>query len=225
MHSILILNAKGGSGKTTVATNLAGYYANIGLKTVLADYDPLGGAMDWVAQRPSKYPKIKGVPAFSSGLRIPRGTEILVIDAPSRTHGDQLVALMRKAHTVIIPVMPSPVDMRAARRFLAELHDVRHRVKTDVKLVTVASRVREGTRVLRDLEDYLHDRRLSGRRLHCLTILRQNANYLRAAERGLSIFEFAPGQTWEDRAYWAPLTRWLKGRASRLAKERRRLAS
>jgi len=210
MRSILILNAKGGSGKTTVATNLAGYYANANAKVALADYDPLGSAMDWITQRPAKYPKITGVPAVSSGLRVPRSTDVVIIDAPSKTHGDELVTLLRRAHTIIIPVVPSPVDIRAAQRFLAELRNVRHRIKTDIKLATIASRMREGTRAAEDLEDYLYDLKLpSGRRFPFLTILRQNANYLRAAERGISIFEFAPLATAQDREYWAPLLRWL----------------
>ena len=210
MRSILVLNAKGGSGKTTIATNLAGYYAEAGAKVALADYDPLGSAVDWIAVRPPKFPKITGIPAFSSGLRVPRRSDVVIIDAPSRTHGDQLVSLLRRAHTVILPVVPSPVDIRAAQRFIGELRDVRHLIKTDIKLATVASRVREGTRAADNLEDYLYDLKLpSGRRFPFLTILRQSANYLRAAERGISIFEFAPLATAPDREYWAPLLRWL----------------
>ena len=210
MRSILLLNAKGGSGKTTVATNLAGYYADAGAKVVLADYDPLGGSVDWIRQRPAKFPKITCIEAFSSGLRVPRRTDVVIIDAPSRTHGDQLVSLLRRAHTAIVPIVPSPVDIRAAQRFFTELRDVRPQIKTDVKLATVASRLRVGTRVADDLEDYLYDLKLpSGRRFPFLTFLCQSANYLKAAERGISIFEFAPVATATDREYWAPLLRWL----------------
>ena len=210
MRSILVLNAKGGSGKTTIATNLAGYYADAGAKVALADYDPLGSSLDWLEQRPPKFPKISGIAAFSTGLRVPRRSDVVIIDAPSRTHGDQLVSLMRRAHTVIIPVVPSPVDIRAARRFLVEMRDIRHLIKTDIKLATVGSRIREGTRAADNLEDYLYDLKLpSGRRFPFLTILRQSANYLKAAERGVSIFEFASLATAPDREYWAPLLRWL----------------
>ena len=95
MRSILVLNAKGGSGKTTVATNLAGYYASEGAKVVLADYDPQGSSIDWVAQRPEQYPKITGIEAFRTGLRVPRSTDVVVMDAPSRTHEEQLVPLLK----------------------------------------------------------------------------------------------------------------------------------
>lgn len=210
MRSILVLNAKGGSGKTTIATNLAGYYASEGAKVALADFDPQGSSIDWVAQRSDKYPKIAAVEAFNVGMRVPRSSEIVVMDAPSRTHEDQLVPLLRRAHTVIVPVVPSPVDIRAAQRFFGEIRNVRDQVKRDVKLATVASRVREGSRVTDDLEDFLYELKLpSGRRFPFLTLIRQSANYLRAAERGISIFEFAPMATAADREYWRPLLKWL----------------
>ena len=210
MRSILVLNAKGGSGKTTVATNLAGYYASEGAKVALADFDPQGSSIDWLRQRPDTVPRIAGVEAHQKGLRVPRSTEVLVMDAPSRTHDDQLVSLLRRAQTVIIPVVPSPVDIRAAERFFGELGEVRDRVKNDVKIATVASRVREGGRTTEVLEDFLYDVKLpSGRRFPFLTLLRQSANYLKAAERGISIFEFAPMATAADREYWQPLLRWL----------------
>lgn len=210
MRSILVLNAKGGSGKTTVATNLAGYYADAGAKVALADFDPQGSSIDWLAQRPDSYPKITGIEAQERGLRVPRKTDVVVIDAPSRTHDEQLASLLRRAQTVIIPVVPSPVDIRAAQRFLAELRDVRGLVKNDVKIATVASRVRDGGRTTEQLEDFLYDLKLpSGRRFPFLTLLRQSTNYLKAAERGISIFEFGPLATAADREYWQPLLRWL----------------
>ena len=210
MRSILVLNAKGGSGKTTLATNLAGYYASEGAKVTLADFDPQGSSIDWLSQRPDTVAKISGVEAHAKGLRVPRRTDVLIMDAPSRTHDDQLVRLLRRTQTVIIPVVPSPVDIRAAERFFAELGAVRDRVKKDVKIATVASRVRDGGKTTEALEDFLYDVRLpSGRRFPFLTLLRQNANYLKAAERGLSIFEFAPMATAVDREYWRPLVRWL----------------
>ncbi|MEM7540376.1 MAG: AAA family ATPase [Pseudomonadota bacterium] len=211
MRSILVLNAKGGSGKTTVATNLAGYFASQGASVALADFDPQGSSLDWAAQRNDKAPRIKTIDAVSKGLRVPAGTEVLVMDAPSRTHGDQLAQLLRRAQTAVIPVVPSPVDLRAAERFFNELREVKPIVQTNVKIATVANRVREGTNVANDLEDYLFELKLpTGRKLPFLTVLRQSSNYLKAAQRGLSIFEFAPVATVADREYWAPLLRWLQ---------------
>lgn len=210
MRSILVLNAKGGSGKTTVATNLAGYYASAGLKVTLADFDPQGSSTDWLSVRPKDRPKIRGVEAFDTGLRVARSTDVLIMDAPSRTHGDNLAALVRRAQTVVLPVVPSPVDIRAALRFFGEIRDLRNVIKTDVKLGTVANRVREGTLIANELEDYLFELTLpSGRKFPFLTMLRSSNNYLKAAEKGLSIFEFGPVATAVDREYWIPLLRWL----------------
>jgi chromosome partitioning protein len=210
MRTILVLNAKGGSGKTTLATNLAGYYASEGARVALADFDPQGSSIDWLRQRPASAPRIATVDAAAHGLRVPRATEIVVMDAPSRTHDEALAALLRRAHTAIVPVVPSPVDIRAAQRFFAEMRELRPIVEHDVKIATVASRVRDGARTSDDLEDFLLDLKLpSGRRFPFLTWLRQSSHYLRSAERGLSIFEFAPLATAADREYWTPLLRWL----------------
>lgn len=218
MRSILILNAKGGSGKTTIATNLAGYYAAGGARVALADYDPQGSATDWLAQRSAGLPAIHGVEAHRSGLRVPRDTDVLILDAPASTHDGDLARLLRRAQTVIVPVVPSPLDIRAAQRFFGELRSLRALVQRDVKIATVASRVREGARTTEDLEDLLMDLRLpSGRRFPFLTWIRQSAHYLKAAERGMSIFEFAPLQTAADREYWTPLLRWLASARSRPA--------
>ena len=210
MRTILVLNAKGGSGKTTVATNLAGYYASAGAKVVLADFDPQGSSIDWLRQRPASFAKIGGVDASAGPLRVPRSTEVVIMDAPSRTHGDVLVALLRKAQTAIVPVVPSPVDIRAAQRFFGELRQVRPLVENDVKICTVASRVRDGARTSDDLEDFLMEQKLpSGRRFPFLTWLRQSTHYLKAAEKGVSIFELPPAASTVDREYWMPLLKWL----------------
>ena len=216
MRSILILNAKGGSGKTTVATNLAGYYATKGKKVVLADFDPQGSSIDWLRQRRRNFPLIMGVEAYNTPLRAPKNADILIMDAPSRTHNEQLVALLRKAETAIIPVVPSPMDIRAAQRFFGELKSLRASVQNDVRIATVASRARENSRDTRNLEDLLYDFKLpSGRRFPFLTLIRQSANYIRAAQKGISIFEFAPLTTAIDREYWKPLVKWLGSRGSR----------
>ena len=210
MRTILVLNAKGGSGKTTVATNLAGYYASIDAKVVLADFDPQGSSIDWLRQRPATAAKISGVDAAAGPLRVPRTTDVVIMDAPSRTHGEVLVTLLRKAQTAIVPVVPSPVDIRAAQRFFGELREVRPLVSNDVKICTVASRVRDGARTSDDLEDFLMDQKLpSGRRFPFLTWLRQSTHYLKAAEKGLSIFELPPAASTVDREYWMPLLKWL----------------
>jgi len=216
MKKILVLNAKGGSGKTTVATNLAGFYAANGKNVVLADYDPQGSTIDWIKQRRVHFPKITGLEAFNRPPKIPLSTDILIMDAPSRTHGQQLVTLLRRAETAIIPVVPSPMDIRAARRFFSELKFYRKEVKNNVKIATIASRAREKSNETKNLEDLLFDISISSKsNFPFLTLIRQSANYIKAAQRGLSIFEFAPLSTGIDREYWRPLIEWLNSKKSR----------
>lgn len=211
MRSILVLNSKGGCGKTTLATNLAGYYADKGHAVALADYDPQGSSTDWLEARPEKRPPIHGIPVWRQGsLRVPPETEYLILDAPARTHEDMLPKVMRRAETVLLPVLPSPLDIRAAERFLQELYDQRQVLDARVKIAAVANRVRDNTRAALALEDYLDALSLpNGRKLPFLTMLRSSQNYVRAAASGLSIFEFAPFATLRDREEWTPILRWL----------------
>ena len=213
MRAIMVLNAKGGCGKTTIATNLAGYYAANDHRVALADLDPQASSTDWLAVRPADRPRIRGLPVHDGRHhKVPAGTDILVMDAPARAHDKMLINMVRRAQTIIVPVIPSALDARAAERFLAELGGLRKVVTTNVKIAVIANRVRERSRSANELEDYLHALRLpNGKKLPFLTMLRSSRNYLHAASRGLSVFEFAPMATVQDREEWAPLLRWLDG--------------
>ncbi|MGH8598773.1 MAG: AAA family ATPase, partial [Gammaproteobacteria bacterium] len=160
MRTILVLNSKGGSGKTTVATNIAGFFADRGQAVALADFDIQHSSMDWLAAREAERPVIKGIDAVAHGLRVPAGIEVLVMDAPAAVHGDVLGGLVKRAQTIVIPVVPSPVDMRAAERFLAELTQVRVVERHEVKVATVANRAREGTQATAELGEYLDQLKL-----------------------------------------------------------------
>ena len=210
MRTILVLNAKGGSGKTTLATNIAGYFADRGDAVALADFDIQHSSLDWLAARGEDRPAIRGIDAAGPGLKVPAGVDVLVMDAPAATHAEALGSLVKRAQTIVIPVIPSPVDMRAAEHFISELMAVRVVERHEVKIATVANRAREGTQAMTGLGEYLEALKLpGGRKLPFLATLRASVNYLKAAERGLSIFEFAPAATQIDRECWTPLTRWL----------------
>lgn len=216
MRSILILNPKGGCGKTTIATNLAGYYAQRGKSVLLADYDPQGSSLDWLAVRPETSPEIQGVAAYGEKFRVSQSTDVLIMDAPAAIHGKSVSDLMRRAETIVMPVLPSPLDVRAANRFIEELRRINKVIKAEVKLATVANRVRENTLASTELSHYLEKLKLpDGKRFPFMTILRGSHNYIKAAERGLSIFEFAPAATHTDREHWTPLLRWLNSARSR----------
>ncbi|MFQ5608888.1 MAG: AAA family ATPase, partial [Woeseiaceae bacterium] len=121
----MVLNAKGGCGKSTLATNIASYFATEGATVALADYDPQRSSLDWLERRPDDRPEIHAVAAFDGGLRhAPRNADVLVIDAPARSHGSELTDLVRHAETIVVPVLPSTIDMQATSNFLEELRNV-----------------------------------------------------------------------------------------------------
>ena len=215
MRSIMVLNPKGGSGKTTVATNIAVHYALRGQAVTLIDMDPQGSSVDWLAERGEDRAPIAGIHAIKSGVRAPRNTEIAVLDAPAGVYGKALTDLLRRVHTVVVPVVPSPVDLRAAQRFYDELIGISRVVNRGLRIATVANRVREVSPNRYLLEQYLRSLKLpDGRKLPFTTVLRQSQIYIRAAERGLGIWELAPSLVEHEIELWKPLLRWLNSKHS-----------
>ena len=231
MRRIMLLNAKGGCGKSTLATNLASYYALQNKSVVLADFDPQGSSLEWLQARPKETPPIHGVAAWREALRVPRNTDYLIMDAPARCHGPELTALVRRAQTLIIPVLPSATDIRAAAHFVHELLLVGRVTRKETRLAAVANRVRENamveeaverilgglsisyatvnTQIYRPLERFL--RRL---KIPFITTLRDTPNYQLADARGLGIFELSRSQVSHDLEQWQPLIKWLDSKRS-----------
>lgn len=211
-RSILVLNSKGGCGKTTLATNLASYYAGKGASVVLADFDPQGSSLAWLAARGENQPPILGLDACKDPLWVPRATDTVIMDMPAGLRGKALTRLMRRAQTVIIPVLPSPVDMRAAANFIQSLLAEHQRAGLPAKLALMANRVKENSRAYDNLDEFL-----TAIKLPFITHLRENQNYLTAAERGVGIFELGAASAAKDVEQWEPLIRWLKTKRSRPA--------
>jgi len=206
MRHIMILNAKGGCGKSTIATNIASYFASEGATVALADYDPQRSSLDWLERRPENRPAIAGVAAFDGGLRrVPRNCDIVVSDAPARSHGKELTDLVKHAETVVVPVLPSTIDMQATSTFLKELQGVGKVQHKGVKIGAIANRVRENTLIYDDLDEYL-----TKARVPYIAALREAQNYVRAYTRGLGIFELPEYLAWPDWDEWEPLTAWLR---------------
>ena len=206
MRHIMVMNAKGGCGKSTLATNIASYFADEGYAVALADYDPQRSSLDWLERRPDSRPQIAGVAAFDEGLkRAPRNADYLIIDAPARSHGAELTDLVRHAETIVVPVLPSTIDMQASDRFISELKSVGKVERKDAKIGVVANRVREYTLIFEELDDHL-----TSARIPYLASLREAQNYVRAYTRGLGIFELPEYLAWPDWEQWEPLTRWLR---------------
>ena len=210
MRHIMVMNAKGGCGKSTLATNIASYYASEGASVALADYDPQRSSLDWLERRPSSRPEIVSVAGYESGLRhAPRSADVIVIDAPARSHGPELTNLVRHAETIVLPVLPSPIDMQATSNFIEEVKRVGKIERKEAKLATVANRVRDNTLIWEELDVYLDKTRVP-----YIAALREAQNYVRAYTRGLGVFELPEYLAWPDWDEWAPLTKWLESKRS-----------
>jgi chromosome partitioning protein len=206
MRHIMVMNAKGGCGKSTLATNIASYFADEGYGVALADYDPQRSSMDWLERRPSARPEIAAVEAYKDGLtHAPRNVDFLVIDAPARSHGTELTNLVRHAETIIVPVLPSTIDIQASDRFIKELKAVGKIDRKEAKIGVVANRVREYTLIFEELDEHLRSARVP-----YLAALREAQNYIRAYTRGLGIFELPEYLAWPEWEQWEPLTKWLR---------------
>ena len=215
MRTILVLNPKGGCGKSTIATNIAGHFAMQGKRVALADCDPQGSSRDWLAVRPGPLAQITCVEARNDRLLIDNQTEVLVMDSPAGIHDQHMVNIIRPAQTIVIPVLPSPIDLRAAEHFLANLVKLRNRIGHRVKIATIANRVREDTVMAARLEYYLEKLTLpDGGKIPFMTVLRASQNYLNASANGMTIFELPAHKTAYDREQWGPLLRWLNSARS-----------
>jgi chromosome partitioning protein len=210
MRHVMVLNAKGGCGKSTIATNVAVFFARDGHQVCIADYDPQRSSLDWLAQRPVELPAISGVPAFDEGLRnVARNTEVLVIDAPARVHGTELNELVRRAETILVPVLPSTIDIKACGHFMTELLEIGKVARKQARLGVVANRVRENTLIFEELDQYL-----TKLKVPYIASLREAQNYVRAYARGMGVLELPEYLAWPDWKQWEPLATWLDSKRS-----------
>ncbi len=209
-RSILVVNPKGGCGKTTLATNLASYYAVWGVETALVDLDPQLSSLEWLEARPKELPPIAAVQGPLHKAKIPSEIRRVIYDAPAREAMGEIVELLHTVEAVIIPVLPSPIDIRAAAHFIADLL-VKGRLRQRKTLVgVVANRVRENTIIFHQLEQFL-----KGLEIPFVTVLRDTQNYIRAARAGIGIFELAPSEVAQDLEQWRPLINWIEGKKIR----------
>lgn len=218
-RKIVVLNTKGGSGKTTVATNLAAYYAWRGGRVALMDLDPQGSSMRWLKVRPADAPPIHGIAGFerrmnvtrSFAMRSPPGTEQLVVDTPAALQAAQLHETVRDADVIIVPVLPSDIDIHAASRCIADLLLVGRVHRSERRLVIVANRARRYTKAFQSLMRFLQSLRIP-----VAAVLRDSQAYIRSAETGLGLHEMKGALLQEDLDTWKPLVDWLERRSGPL---------
>jgi chromosome partitioning protein len=216
LQKIVVLNPKGGSGKSTIATNLAAYYAWSGRSVALMDFDPQGSSMRWLRQRPESAPPIHGIAAYERkmgvtrafALRTPPGTDKLIVDTPAAVTALQLPELTMDAHAIVVPVLPSDIDIHAASRAIADLLLAGRVHRSERRLVIVANRARRYTKAFSSLMRFLESLRIP-----VAAVLRDSQAYVRSAECGLGLHEMKGSLLQEDLETFKPLVDWLEHRS------------
>lgn len=213
MHKIVVLNPKGGSGKTTIATNLAVCYAASGRGSALMDLDPQASAMRWLRKRPPERPPIHGIAAFERSatvtrswqLRVPTECGALIVDTPAALDAQRMPEVTRGAHAVLVPVMPSDIDIHATARCIADLLLVAKIRRDERRIGIIANRVRTHTRVSHALMRFL-----ATLDIPVVATLRDAQVYVRAAELGIGIHELPHWEVQRDLDAWEQVMSWLE---------------
>jgi chromosome partitioning protein len=212
LNKIVILNPKGGCGKSTLTTNLAASFAIRGSAPAVMDYDPQGSSMGWLERRPDDLPTIHGIAAYKKSmqatrswqLRVPVETETLLIDSPASVDHDDLRELTRDSTSIIVPVLPSSMDIHAASRCIADLLLVAKVDRRDRKLAVVANRTRKNTKSLAQLMRFLDSLGIP-----IIAVLRDTQNFVRSAEQGVGICEMSRSEVRPDVEQLENIVAWL----------------
>lgn len=215
MKKIVVLNTKGGCGKSTIATNLAAYHALAGFRTTLMDFDPQGSSLRWLRKRDETHPRVNGISAFERNagvtrswqLRVPMQTDCLIVDTPAGLEPQRLAEVTRNAHAIVMPVLPSDIDIHAASRCIADLLLVARIDRREERIAVIANRARKQTRIYRALTRFLHSLDIP-----FVASLRDTQHYVNCSDQGIGIHELADARADRDRADWQPLLDWIATR-------------
>lgn len=214
LQRIMVTNAKGGCGKTTIATNIASHYARQGKNVRLFDHDTQGSSLAWLDRRQDDLDAIDGVDASKNSdhrltrswqLRVPPETDVAIIDSPAGTDITELVMLFQQSDSILIPVLPSPIDIHATAHFIKELLTTGRVRKKMIRLAVVANRVRKNTLMYHSLERFLF-----GLNIPFISSLRDTQLYARAIDLGIGVQEIKGSRNKVDKEQWAPIFRWLE---------------
>lgn len=206
MQVIAVANPKGGVGKSTLATNLAGALVHQGHKVMLGDMDRQQSSRQWLSLRPATAPFIDVWDIKESGtLHLPQGATHIVVDTPAGLHGKRLQALLQIATHLIVPLQPSLFDIQATHGFLSELNEdgaLRH-----LRIGVVGNRVKEHTISRERMEEFV-----STLPAPLIAELRDTQNYVHLAVQGLTLWDVTPSRVERDLAQWQPLLGWISAR-------------
>src|SRR5580693_3850219 len=212
MKRIVVMNPKGGSGKTTIAINLASYFASRQHTPVLMDFDPQGSSIRWVKKRQPTQAPIHAIAAFEKDgrttrafqLRVPDKSSHVIVDTPAAIESREMPEITKDADKILVPVLPSDIDIHACSRCIRDLLLVAKIKRYDNRLAVIANRVRTNTLAYQSLRRFLETLGIP-----IVATLRDSQNYVRAAENGSGIHEMKNYLVHEDIKSWAPLNAWL----------------
>jgi chromosome partitioning protein len=215
MQKIVVLNPKGGSGKTTLASNLASYFAVSGLKPTLMDLDAQGSSTRWLSKRAKGQAPIHGIAGYernsrvtrSFAMRLPLDSERLIVDTAAALEAQRLPDITRNATAVLVPVLPSDIDIHAATKCISDLLLIAKIRREEQRIAVIANRVKKHTVIYKALMKFLETLNIP-----VVATLRDSQSYIRAAETGMGIFEMKPYLVREDLDQWLPLIGWLSQR-------------
>jgi chromosome partitioning protein len=213
MQRIVVLNPKGGSGKTTLAINLAAYFAARGDQTLMIDRDPQGSSTRWLRKRKPPQATINGIATFERDsrttltwqMRVPQGIQKIVVDTPAAVDPRSLPEFVRDANKILVPVLPSDIDLHAASRCIADLLLVAKIRREENRIGVIANRVRKNTIIYQSLMRFLETLNIP-----VVATIRDSQNYVRAAEMGVGIHEMKPYLVREDLGQWEQVLNWLE---------------
>ena len=213
MKRIVVMNPKGGSGKTTIAINLASYFASRQQSPVLMDFDPQGSSLRWVKKRQPTQPPIQVIAAFEKDsrttrafqLRVPDNSTHVIVDTPAAVESRAMPDITKDADKILVPVLPSDIDIHACSRCIRDLLLVAKIRREDNRIGVIANRIRRNTLTYQTLIRFLQTLGIP-----IVATIRDSQNYVRAAELGIGVHEMKSYVAAEDVEQWQPLVDWLE---------------